>query len=167
MKQILIAAIFASAVWGQAQTKKSVPKPPAPAQKQTAVSEPFAKIALHVLIAMRSSGTGDSEVAHVKSLLEDLELAQTTELETLLTKLWRTRYDIHLIDQRSMNELARIPPLWKEEVAKATKHDACFDAYIALVKANDKTELGDKVPPECALTIEQHDNVNVSTTPPK
>lgn len=111
------------------------------------VSDAFAKISVHVLIAMRDSSVSNVDVAHVKTLLEDMEIEQSTPVEKLLKHYFCERYALSLAHQINSNNFSA------QLRTTALKHDrACFDAYIVLLKANDgKTDFGNDIPSECKL----------------
>ena len=137
---------------GQAQTAtKNKPKP---AQQQVvetppAVSDSFAKIALHVLIAMRNSDGSTVAAGHIETLLEDMELAQSTPTEKFLTQYFGLQNRLHLLD---LQGFAQLPPTLRanpKDQLDLKRDYACFDAYQVLLKANDsKTDLN-HAPPIC------------------
>jgi hypothetical protein len=140
-KTVIIAAtVLLAGVCGQAQTtakqKPTVqPKVVAP----LAVSDSFAKIALHVLIAMRNSDGSTVAAGHIETLLEDMEVAQSTPTEEALTKMFGSLNTIH--SQRLENvAVLKSGNKSSDQVTKDSGISidyACFAAYEVRLKAND------------------------------
>ena len=151
MKKTIIATatILLAGICGQAQTttKQKPAAQPKIAVAPPALSDSFAKIALHVLIAMRNSDGSTEAAGHIETLLEDMELAQTTPTEQSLTHLFYSLNTLHA---------SRLHPSTLDRIA--AEHNpgsgvsidyVCFDAYQAMLKANDsKTDFSNS-PPAC------------------
>jgi hypothetical protein len=133
---IVCAGIF---VQGQTAAKQKPTVQPKTGSTPPAVSESFAKIALHALIAMRNSDGSAVAVGHIETLLEDMEVAQSTPTEEALTQGFGSINTIHSTRLenatllRSLNKSA-------EQVTKDSGLDIdykCFAAYEVRLKAND------------------------------
>ncbi len=157
----LVAAILLTTltIGPQAQTTTKKQKPQAVAPP--AVSDAFAKTALHAPIAMRNSSGSTVTAGHIETLLEDLEIEASTPVEQLLLKYFELRNARH---NRTLREYAilQYPAIAKNEIAALLIDKACFDAYIVLLKADDpKTDFGNDVPSDCNVPTV----VNPSNTP--
>jgi|ERR1035437_4172570 hypothetical protein len=140
MKKLLAVVLFnCIAACGQTSTK------------QPAVSDVFAKVALHVLIAMRNSRPPYAiQSQHLATLFEDLEVEAATPTEKQLTKYFAFRNTLRYehLDAWKM-EAARHPEGWHN--FDFGPDDACFDAYINLLKANDSKTNWDAIPSACSI----------------
>ncbi len=141
-KTVIIAAtVLLAGVCGQTQTtvKQKPTVQPKVAEAPPAVSDSFAKIALRVLIAMRNSEGSTVAAGHIETLLEDMEVAQSTPTEEALTKMFGSLNTIH--SQRLEN--VAVLKSGNESSDQVTKDSgisfdyACFAAYEARLKAND------------------------------
>jgi hypothetical protein len=158
---IITAALLLGGICGQSQTttkQKPVVKPKV-AVAPPAVSDSFAKIALHALIAMRNSDGSAVAAGHIETLLEDMEIEQTTLTEKRLTQYFGGRNKLHLVNLRNFailpEGLAKLP----DEQFDLKRDTACFDAYVILLKANDSKTDFDNAPPECNLELTPRDNL--------
>jgi hypothetical protein len=101
MKKLLAVALLTCfAASGQAQTATTA-KP--------AVSDTFAKSALHFLIATRDSNGSSVAAEHIATLSENLEIEATTPTEKALFNMFTTKemIDRHYLPYRS-TDLGRL-----------------------------------------------------------
>jgi hypothetical protein len=150
---IITATILLAGVCGQAQTttKQKPTVQPRVAVAPTAVSDSFAKMALHTLIAMRNSDGSTVAAGHIETLLEDMEVAQSTPTEEFLTHQFGSLNTLHSLRLRDFVK-SRSSSESSDQAAKDSGVSidyACFDAYEAMLKANGtKTDLS-KSPSVC------------------
>jgi len=143
------------------QTKPTKESP----AKPNLVSEQFAKAALHTIIALKDSDGSSAGNEHIKTLLEDVEIGQSTPEETAITenlKLWFGTHDqrlktfltwMHFTScVKDVNDTspdpARIPcPDVKGRANKESgieRDFVCFDAYRVSLKS-----FASAIPPDC------------------
>ncbi len=150
-KTIIIATtILLAAICGQAQTttKQKPAAQPKAATAPPAVSDSFAKIAQHVLIAMRNSDGSTVAAGHIETLLEDMEVAQSTPTEESLTHLFGSLNRLHSLRLKDFAQSNESSDQAAKDSGISIDH-ACFDAYEPILKANDsKTDLS-KPPSVC------------------
>ncbi|MFZ0804078.1 MAG: hypothetical protein WAN70_18075 [Terriglobales bacterium] len=165
MRKVYCAVLLAVASLASAQTKskpKSLSEPP---PKPALVSEPFAKAALHVAIALSDSDGTAAGDEHIKTLFEQAEIEENTPEEKSITsnlKLWSTVHSANVetfstwmhftscVKDRNdpSPEPARVP--CPDVVGTANKESGiqkdftCFNAYKASLKAHAST-----IPEEC------------------
>jgi hypothetical protein len=130
-------------VGARAQTTTKKPKHPTVQQNieavQPAVSDAFAKTALHFLIAMRDSDGSTVAAGHIATIYEDLEIGQSTPTEESLRQLFALKDINHRF-------------FLKYQMQKELRRDGeCFNIYIKLLKVNDSETDWNKKYSECDL----------------
>ena len=155
-KLIAVTLLTCISACGQTTTKHKA----AVAVTAPAVSDAFAKSALHVLMAMRDAKLLSGESEHIATLFENMEVEASTPVEKQLTAYLSTRNTLHNLTLQELNSDLAMQPmdLSKEDATEYAVHTtgasgdwACFNAYIALLKVNDsKTDLS-SVPVACSL----------------
>jgi hypothetical protein len=145
----LLAAILLCTVAGSAQTAKKHSTTAQP----TAVSDAYAKSAMHVVSAMGVEDGSTEAAEHIETLLKELKLEANTPTEELLTQLLSLRSALHHLCLRDYSHrLALGMPVKASLYDSGVARDIqCFVAYEVLFKANNsKTDWNDP-PTACAL----------------
>jgi hypothetical protein len=147
MKRLIAVALLTCiAACGQAQTITKKPKHAPTVQPEIeaikpAVSDAFAKTALHFLIAIRQSDGSIIASNHIDTIHEDLVIEQSTPTEESLKQLFALKGINH---QYYLEHPSGV-------FADQLHHDTeCFNIYIDLLKVNDKKTDWNKKYSECA-----------------
>jgi len=141
---VILLTLTTLLIGAQAQTATNEHKP---AAKQSipvappAVSDAFAKTALHLLLAVRNSDGSDVAAGHIETLFEDLEIETNTATEELLRQRFAVIDTFHrfYLEHQESTEL---------------RHNAgCLNKYIDLLKTKNSKTVFTAVPSECDSTL--------------
>ena len=156
MRKVYCAVLMTVALLASAQTKIKPQPASQPLAKQKPMSEPFAKAALHVVIALHDSDGTSAGNEHIKTLFEDMEIEQSTPEETAITqnlKLWSAVHDPNVNTFNTwMTLTSGVNGPWTPEHVLSVANDesgiekdfTCFDAYRVSLKAHAST-----IPEDC------------------
>jgi len=164
-KQIAAALLILTTLIIGAQAQTATKRKPAVKQPTTvaspAVSDSFTKAALHVLIAMRNAALVPGEAEHIATLFEDMEVEASTPTEKQLTSYFHSRNTLHNANLEELATDAATRRPMEDSIHESGVYSdwACFNAFMVLLKANDKKADFSSAPAACTLENPAKDSV--------
>jgi hypothetical protein len=111
---------------------------------------------------MRNAALLPGEAEHIASLFEDMEIEASTPTEKQLTSYFHSRNTLHNTNLDELATDAAIRRPMEDSIHESGVYGdwACFNAYMVLLKANDKKTDFSSVPPACSLENPAKDSFN-------